>query len=250
MIQTNYVPLEHPYRVVYYKRVIGLQVGTLIVTTEAQDRSGSRVIETASRPVVSYCSIEAKKAIDGISYPGVYSEAVVWDKVEQNDVTTLAIEGGSVDWDDFFCEIIPDFWGEFMLNSRDNNVYVFSRFLSGMERLGIKIKAPEIEGQEYKLDVTLCTYDDAGTMFCGTVDGSPIRIDCSLDKNEDEVFNDIFRQAGFYRTCALHMFVYAGVQKFMTINFIPAENTAFLQRLCERMNKEQEGTCTHIPTND
>ena len=110
MIQTNYVALEHPYRVIYYNGVVGLQIGSLIVTTEKQDEAGGSVVKIKSHPVVSYCSTEAKKNINRISYPGVFSEAVVWDQVEQNNVTTLCVEGGSIGYDDFMCEIGQSLW--------------------------------------------------------------------------------------------------------------------------------------------
>ena len=52
MIQTNYVPLEHPYRVVYYNGVIGIQIGSLILAIEKQDEEGKRIVEIKTHPEV------------------------------------------------------------------------------------------------------------------------------------------------------------------------------------------------------
>ncbi len=35
MLQTSYVPLEHPYKIIEYQGIMGIQIGTLIVTMGA-----------------------------------------------------------------------------------------------------------------------------------------------------------------------------------------------------------------------
>lgn len=248
MIQTNYVPLEHPYRVIYYNQVLGLQIGSLIVTTEAQNDSGARVIQIKSHPVVSYCSLDTKKEIKEFSFPGVYAEAVVWDKVEQKDVSTIAAEGGSISWEEFFAGVAPDLWRNYMANRKESCMPSIMKIFSQMEHLGLNIDIPEPEESEHRVEVTLYTYEEAGKMRCGSGDDSIIRIDCLVDgKNEDEVFNDLFAQAGFYRTFAMLLFCHAQSGKYLMIDFKAGENTALLNRLAERMNKEQKGTVLHMP---
>ena len=248
MIQTNYIPLEHPYRVVYFNQVLGLQIGSLIMTIETQDATGARIIQTKSHPVVSYCSVDTKKEIKEFSFPGVYAEAVVWDKVEQKDVSTIAAEGGSISWDEFFSGVVPDLWRNYMENRKESCMPSIMKLLSQMEHLGLKIDIPESDEREHRMEVTLYTYEEAGKMRCGSGDGSIISVDCVVDgKNEDEIFNDLFAQAGLYRTFAMFLFNYAKSKKYLVIDFRAGENSALLNRLAERMNKEQEGTALHIP---
>ena len=54
MIQTSYVPLEHPYQIIEYRGTMGIQIGTLIVTRDLSEERGEYAIETHSHPVVSY----------------------------------------------------------------------------------------------------------------------------------------------------------------------------------------------------
>lgn len=104
MIQTSYVPLEHPYQIIEYQGVLGIQIGTLIVTLDKSDESESGyAIETHSHPVVSYVNNRIHtdmKIHRSLSLPRPY-EGVVWDKVELHELRTLVREGESLSWYDF-----------------------------------------------------------------------------------------------------------------------------------------------------
>lgn len=71
MIQTNYVPLEHPYRVVYYNGVIGIQIGSLILAIEKQDEEGKRIVEIKTHPEADsrLCLVAATNGVLNIVKP-------------------------------------------------------------------------------------------------------------------------------------------------------------------------------------
>ena len=61
---------------------------------------GNSGIQTHSYPVVSKINKKVVTALptSDLSYGGFFSEAEVWDFVEQNDVSTLCLEGNKIDW--------------------------------------------------------------------------------------------------------------------------------------------------------
>jgi len=95
MIQTSYVPLEHPYRIIEYNGTLGIQIGTLIVTKDMSDRENGYAIETHSHPVVSYVNLKhiPKERTSPLWFVYNETEGVVWDKVEVNQVKTVTREG-------------------------------------------------------------------------------------------------------------------------------------------------------------
>ena len=124
MIQSHYVPLERPYRIIYAGGVVGLQIGTLIVVDDqmlmlSQNVGSAREnraaywncvglnsfkgIKTYSHPVVSYINKTDKGnriLMSDAPYGGEYSEAVVWNQMDQRDVMTLCLEGEKLHWDE------------------------------------------------------------------------------------------------------------------------------------------------------
>lgn len=59
MIQTSYVPLEHPFQIIEYKGVLGIQIGTLIVTVDkSEETEKGYAIETGRRRVRHLCAPE------------------------------------------------------------------------------------------------------------------------------------------------------------------------------------------------
>lgn len=103
-MNTSYVPLEHPYQIIEYQGVLGIQIGTLIVTVDKSDDSEmGYAIETHSHPVVSYVNNKIHtdmKIHRSLSLPRPY-EGVVWDKVELHDLRTLVRECEMLRWNDF-----------------------------------------------------------------------------------------------------------------------------------------------------
>lgn len=106
-MNTSFVPLEHPYQIVEYHGVLGIQIGTLIVTVDKSGSDGKYAIETHSHPVVSYVNNKIHtdlKIHRSLSLPRPF-EGVVWDKVELHQLRTLVREGEQLSWADFmdFC---------------------------------------------------------------------------------------------------------------------------------------------------
>ena len=104
MIQTSYVPLEHPYQIVEYQGTLGIQIGTLIVTVDkSEDTAIEYSIETHSHPVVSYVNNKLHtdlKRHRSLTMPRPY-EGVVWDKVEVWQLRSLVRENESFSWSDY-----------------------------------------------------------------------------------------------------------------------------------------------------
>ena len=119
MIQSHYIPLEPPYRIIYSGGVLGLQIGTLLVVHDNNINpiTGKRItispFKTESYPVVSYVNKKNTKQplINDMKISGLYSEGVVWENVTQDQVATLCLEGQEVDWDDYIDLLGPDFYG-------------------------------------------------------------------------------------------------------------------------------------------
>lgn len=139
MIQSHYVPLERPYRIIYAGGVVGLQIGTLIVVDDQMhmlsqnvgsgrenraawsyvDLNSFKGIKTYSHPVVSYINKSDKgnrKFMSDAPYGGVYSEAVVWNQVDQHEVMTLCLEGEKLYWEE-----LSEFLYEKVSTSRDKH---------------------------------------------------------------------------------------------------------------------------------
>lgn len=156
MIQTHFVPLERPYRIIYTRGEMGLQVGTLIVVRSDETittSSGKKIsipftrVITKTHPVVSYVNKgynqKHNKLVSEIMYPGKFSEAIVWDAVEQSDVATLCLEGQKMLWEDFLNILTP-----FINECRDENstkekLREARSFVLNLINLGGNIQLPE-----------------------------------------------------------------------------------------------------------
>ena len=251
MIQTNYVALEHPHRVIYYNGVVGLQIGSLIVTTEKVDEVSGSVVEMKSHPVVSYCSTEAKKNINRISYPGVYSEAVVWDQVEQNDVTTLCVEGGSIDSDDFLCEIGQGLWKRGMRLGMVKAADTALRLQIALERLGVGVSSLPSQDQFSGFDIELETWEEDGVQICGHPIGDWFIFEAPIDKDEEKTVKALMEQFDFWHTMVSVCSRLAGAERELSIKFRPFdEDSHILGRLTSRLNKEQENRFAFLDDNN
>ena len=59
IVSTTYVPLQPPYQIIKYGKDIGMQIGTLIATSQLKgDKDQPFKVETHSYPVVTYGSKE------------------------------------------------------------------------------------------------------------------------------------------------------------------------------------------------
>lgn len=215
MIQTHYVPLERPYRVVYTGGVMGLQVGTLIVVQSEENvmmkgeaQIPTQSMRTSTHPVVSYvnkrkCDISLH--ISDTIYGGTYSEAVVWDKVDQSEVLTLCLEGQEMSWMDYLV-ILSNLISKCKdLNSTSTALREARRFISNLLNLGCSLQYPPcIKGSGlYEVDIDLCPLDYLGTeisqesYYCTGI--SDILPFAAPANNDEEAFRILERQYKFYK---------------------------------------------------
>ncbi len=241
MIQTNYVALERPYRVIYYNGVVGLQIGSLVVTAEKQDEAGGSIIEIKSHPVVSYCTTKTKKKINSISYPGVYSEAVVWDQVEQNEVITLCIEGGCIDCEDFLEVVGQDLWKRGLRHGMRESTKLAYGLQHTMKRLGIKVTPPPTDDWYWECNVFINTWKEDGVPVCGDIEMQWPLFKTPIDEDENKTIEALMDQRDFWACMTSVCCRLADTCTEFLVHFKPDVHTDDYQvRLSERLNQEQE----------
>jgi len=198
MIQTSYVPLEHPYRIISYNATLGIQIGTLIVTREKESKDGDYAIETHSHPVVSYVNNRNTKQAENpfASFVNEQVEGVVWDKVEVGQVKTLIRENEVLEWEDYM-----DYCRNCHLNSlRNFNFSYGSNIANSLARLidwGINVKYPEVK-QDGELLLKVELYD----LLIGAKAYCMGRGDLGIatsSKGKDEMVERIIRQVLIYK---------------------------------------------------
>lgn len=261
MIQSHYVPLAPPYRIIYTGGTMGLQIGTLIIVRimEFRNPAGRPIPEkdtysTVTHPVVSYVN-KANANVNHISnmfMGGQFSEAVVWDKVDQSDVSTVCMEGGQLEWDDFMSYIIP-----IMAKCSDSDttrqaLNEARRFVNTLYLLNGKIEFPldsavqitdptndENVNYMFHLPIVFDSYSydetEASKCFC-TEFGTTLPF---IARTEDrKVAEHIFRrQLHFYKTL-FHRMGYSDVAFYFNVDFMEGTETdKEVQTLVEHMNK-------------
>lgn len=199
MIQTHYVHLERPFRIIYAEGHVGLQIGTLIavddgvpftavlVDSPQKERSAfckmnkvKKSITTYSYPVVSYIN-KNKEGVNisysDVSYGGGWSEAEVWDFTVQQDVATLCLEGGLVKWNSMLEILVP---GLRQCKTYEETVEALINVLGNLQmikELGGNLEGPNLEMTSYLKDpngktrviVSLtCERESDGTLFFHT----------------------------------------------------------------------------------
>lgn len=105
MIQTQLLRLDPPYQIISAGGQVGIQIATLIVTEDKQNKNGGYDIDTHSHPVVCYGLKEG--LVEEFKYGGcsfdeinnreqrLQPEGAVWNKVEINDIRVLGIAGAN-----------------------------------------------------------------------------------------------------------------------------------------------------------
>lgn len=166
MINTSYVPLEQPFRVIEYNGTLGIQIGTLIVTKELEGEEYA--IEAHSHPVVSYVNNSAlkgkKKKTAWLHYDAV--EGVVWENVEVGQVNTMARIGEEISWEEFtnFCrERIKVHFFEKSLGSQLDIYYAYNK----LRDWNFEIKTPPINKKgEMFVEVELYDLIEGAKAYC------------------------------------------------------------------------------------
>lgn len=158
MINTSYVPLEHPYRIIEYNGTIGIQIGVLVVTKETESKDGRFAIETHSFPVVSYINNKVNK--ESVKRPMLLyfsnedTEGVVWNNVEVSQVKTLVRENEPMKWSVFtdFCRNCKMYE---IRNTIDfSSIHIIKAF-SNLHLWGINVIMPEVKKGVLRLRVEL-----------------------------------------------------------------------------------------------
>lgn len=223
MIQTHYVPLERPYRIIYTGGNLGLQIGTLIVIREdeisRQDifKYISPGYKATSHPVVSYVNKEFRQKqnilVSDIMYGGAFSEADVWDNVSQTDVATLCLEGQKILWEDFLSIITP-----LMSECRDEDITKEQlnkarAFFVKLRDLGGDIELPEGhdspssyfgEDEAYEFQTLLeyvpngVIYDESTEMCFTTEMGAELPF-IAITEDIEEAYKILRRQTLFFK---------------------------------------------------
>ena len=202
MIQTHYVPLERPYRIIYTGGVIGLQVGTLIAVKSKND-----ILTTFTHPVVSYINkkdCENSAYITDVAYGGTYSEAVVWDKVDQSEVMTVCLEGQKLKWEEFLYFLTPLIGKCKDMESTRDAINEIRRFVFRLRSLGATLAIPIENETEYVVDLDYCDSEDGYSRItqepCFYSDIDDL-IPFAAGTNDDKLaFQILQRQLRYYKT--------------------------------------------------
>ena len=109
-LSTAYVPLRPPYQIIKYGKQVGMQIGTLIATTqiEGDERHPFRV-ETHSYPVVTYRNKDADSKEEHL-FEKYFMEGVVWDRVELSKISTICLSDSHLPWQEFIDMLWSDLW--------------------------------------------------------------------------------------------------------------------------------------------
>lgn len=233
MIQTSYVPLEHPYQIVEYNGTLGMQIGTLIVTKDLSDDDEDYAIETHSHPVVSYVNKRIRpdlKHHQSLSLPKPY-EGVVWDKVELHELNTLAREDEKLRWRDYMALCIKLRFGQ--MEGRTSNIESSLFNIYGeMKDLGIEFILPQMSGNgQYKLKVELADIIKHKRKDYLYTKGD---LGIIVEYDQDDylrMMGQILSQAKFYISMLEHLGIFDCKVKFWTQDL-------FLQQLAESLNEE------------
>lgn len=234
MIQTCYVPLEHPYQIIEYNGTLGIQIGTLVVTRDvSKEEDGGYAIETHSHPVVSYVNNRIRpnlKHPNSISLPRPY-EGVVWDNVELFELNVLTREGESITWRDYasFCRKLR--FGELEGRIKDVDLMMMDNYGMLMD-WGIQILEPKkTMNGETKLSVDLAdTIEINGKQYCYTTGDMGIIVEVN---DELLMIADFKRQAKGFLSLLEHFQICNCKVEFWTDNL-------FLQAFTEKLKKHTD----------
>lgn len=113
VVSTAYSQATPPFQIIYYNGTLGMQIGTLIVTTQKENTENNEyAISTHSHPVVIYMdkNYQSELVSSGINWTHSLHfpvmEGVIWNNVEVRDVTTICFSNNSkLDWN-YYCTML------------------------------------------------------------------------------------------------------------------------------------------------
>lgn len=230
-MNTSYVPLEHPYKIIEYQGVLGIQIGTLIVTVDKSNESEKGYsIETHSHPVVSY--VNNKMHVDmrshrSLSIPKPY-EGVVWDKVELHEVQTLVREGEELSWTEFmdYCRRLR--FGELKGTHKNVDTAIVDSYGLLLD-WGINISWPNgVRGGIKQLLLEIDYYSTADDPDYLVIEGD---MGIVVKNSDDDLKTiQIFQQVDFFLSFMRGFKIPDGMIKFWTQNM-------FLQKFTDELNE-------------
>ena len=125
IVNTTYVPLQPPYKVIKHKNKIGVQIGTQMVTISG----GSPFkIETHNYPVVA-AEDRITPSHDKNHSFDASSEGEVWDNVETKQVSVLCDAGTPLSWVEFIKILWHDHARLRRRSEKINKVYIFEHLI-------------------------------------------------------------------------------------------------------------------------
>lgn len=138
LLSTSYAPLQPPYQIITYNGKAGMQIGTLIVTT--QKEGDNYAIETHSHPVVAYANKQNEMARPKVMNRTIM-EGAVWNHVELRDVKTICYsDENSISWDYFKRCLMDNIHWAFRRNVIQAADF---RLFWDLRRIGIRVELPE-----------------------------------------------------------------------------------------------------------
>ena len=133
IVSTTYVPLQPPFQIIKYGKDVGMQIGTLIATSQLKgDKDQPFKVETHSYPVVTYGSKE-RAPKDKHLFGKVFMEGVVWNRVELRDVSTICLSDSHLEWQEF----VDSLWEDIARTSQRADPHIDS--LRDLLDLGVDI---------------------------------------------------------------------------------------------------------------
>ena len=232
MIHTSYVPLEHPYQIIEYNAVLGIQIGTLIVTVERPRAGGRYGIETHSHPVVAYVNNRLRP---DLKHPSSLAKAmpiegVVWDKVELYQVTTVSREGEAIGWRDYM-ELCQKWrYGEQEGPLRDIDTAILDNY-GRLKDWGINVMPPDQQPNGERLltvEFEGILDGEKGSFVMG---GGDMGIVAPMSDNIMVTANSVLRQTWYYIKMMEFFKIYNTRVRYVTQNL-------FLQQLVDELNRK------------
>lgn len=198
-MNTSYVPLEHPYRIIEYNGTLGIQIGTLIVTKEV--KGDGYAIETHSHPVVSYINNAKKNYLVNeapvISLNTEDCEGIVWNKVEITQVNTVMREDEILSWEAFM-----DLCRSFRLRDiKSHSTLVILRIYNAWSKLvtwGMSIQVPEA-GRNRTITLNVEIYDHVSGAYAFCLGRGDLGI-ATISARLEDMVDSICRQVVFYES--------------------------------------------------
>ncbi len=187
---TTYVPAMQPYQIIKYGTDVGMQIGTLVVTTqiEGNQRHPFR-IETHSYPVVSY---QNKDAVNRYKHlcEQYFMEGTVWDRVELQNVTTLCLTDSVLPWQEFIDMLWSDI--DIMKYYSEPSILVYSKLC----KFGVKIE-PLPSGTHVVHIQTYC--GDESQVMVRTDREDIVALNARYNANVKTMATDILSQLNNYK---------------------------------------------------